>query len=113
MKRDKMKEDNHLNKMIEDWKKKRSCVGVCYLVKVKMMKDKKFRREAETWNQASNENESEEEETLDYEEEDTKEKGSTISSSTKSPIFSQLLWNSYIKKTQKKALEVEENPSNN
>ena len=74
MKRDKMKEDNHLNKMIEDWKKKRSCVGVCYLVKVKMMKDKKFRREAETWNQASNENESEEEETLDYEEEDTKEK---------------------------------------
>ena len=106
MKRDKMKEDNHLNKMIEDWKKKRSCVGVCYLVKVKMMKDKKFRREAETWNQASNENESGEEETIDYEEEDAEEQVSTIISTTAKPIFSQLLWNSYIKKTQKITLEI-------
>ena len=98
MKRDKLKEDNHLNKMIEDWKKKRSCVGVCYLVKVKMMKDKKFRREAETWSQASHESESEE---VDYEEEESEEEITTYSSSTARPIFSQILWDSYIKKTQK------------
>ena len=98
MKRDKLKEDNHLNKMIEDWKKKRSCVGVCYLVKVKMMKDKKFRREAETWSQASHESENEE---VDYDEEEAEEEITTYNSSTARPIFSQILWDSYIKKTKK------------
>lgn len=103
MKRDKMKVDNHLNKMIEDWKRKRSCVGVCYLVKVRMMKDKKFRREADTWNNDSNESESGEEDIIDYEEDEIEKEDNTMNTSTSSPIFSQILWNSYIKKTQKKS----------
>ena len=41
MKKNKMKEDKHLTKMVENWKKKRSCVGVCYLVKIKEMEMKK------------------------------------------------------------------------
>ena len=82
MKRDKMKEDDHLNKMIEDWKKKKRCVGVCYLVKVKMMKDKKFRREVDQTSHESGDQ-------------------NRMPEVTSKPIFSQKLRNSYIKKTQK------------
>ena len=95
-----MKEDAHLNRMIENWKKKKSCVGVCYLVKVKMMKDKKFRREIETDVNVTAK---------------TDKKKSVIESdemevtSTSRRPFSQLLWDSYLRKTQKKRLELESN----
>ena len=93
MKRDKLKEDLHLNKMIEDWKKKKRCVGVCYLVKVKMMKDKKFRREADELNQALHEREAD---LIHNRSQDTDD-----ITSTSSPLFSEKLWNSYVKKQQK------------
>ena len=107
MKRDKMKEDDHLNKMIEDWKKKKRCVGVCYLVKVKMMKDKKFRREADNWSQTSHERETNIETSNDDQTKDEKESRLDITTSTSKPLFSQKLWNSYIKKTKKNLGEKE------
>ena len=90
--------------MIDDWKRKRSCVGVCYLVKLRMMKDRKFRRQTETWNESLDVAESVEE-NIDDGDDKIKTEEDKDTSSSSSPIFSQLLWDSYIKKTQRKSLD--------
>ena len=105
MKRDGLKADKHLEKMIDNWKLKRSCVGICHLIRVKLINDKKFR--------TSFKNDSSKIITdpgLYYEEYDenkslgTTQETAALETSTGQPsvpdtsIYSQLLWNSFLKK---------------
>ena len=108
MKRDGLKADQHLEKMIDNWKLKRSCVGICHLIRVKLINDKKFR----TNFKAAPPPQSITDPGIYYEDyEDRKSLGTTMETtlleetSTGQPsvtadtsIYSQLLWNSFLKK---------------
>ena len=106
MKRDGLKADKHLEKMIDNWKLKRSCVGICHLIRVKLINDKKFRTSFKDASPQSIKDPG-----LYYEEYvDKKSIGTTMETtlleetSTDEPlvtdpsIYSQLLWNSFLKK---------------
>ena len=92
-----------------------SCVGICYLIKVRMMKDRKYRRglqhlDIEETNEINDIEEHYEEYTLhdveeayDVTEEMEITETTTIfptesSTSSEPSIYSQLLWNSFLKK---------------
>ena len=105
MKRDGLKADKHLDQMIRNWKEKRSCVGICHLIRVKLINDKKFRT-----NFKDSPAKSITDPGIYYEEyvegkplgtpmETTLAETSTGKPSATDPsIFSQLLWNSFLKK---------------
>ena len=108
MKRDGLKADKHLEKMIDNWKLKRSCVGICHLIRVKLINDKKFRS---AFKNASSKSVTDS--GLFYEEYDGENKslGTTLetalletstgqppASAADASIYSQLLWNSFLKK---------------
>ena len=102
MKRDGLKADKHLEKMIDNWKLKRSCVGICHLIRVKLINDKKFRTAFKNASSKSITDPG-----LYYEEYDADNKslGTTLetalletSTAADTSIYSQLLWNSFLKK---------------
>lgn len=99
MKRDGLKEDKHLEKMIHNWKLKRSCVGICHLIRVKLIKDKKFRTKFKDAPPKSITDPGPYYEDYGTTLETTLEETSTGQPSLTDPsIFSQLLWNSFLKK---------------
>ena len=91
--------------MIDNWKLKRSCVGICHLIRVKLINDKKFRTSLkEASPQSITDPGLYYEEFLDKKSPGTTLETSLVETSTAQPseqdpsIYSQLLWNSFLKK---------------
>ena len=105
MKRDKLRTDKHLERMIDNWRLRRSCVGICHLIRLKMKKDKKFRRSFQEKPAVSVTDLD-----VDYREYDLQltTMGYTIETTTGQPpvtdpsIYSRLLWNSFLRKIESK-----------
>ena len=97
-----------------------SCVGICYLIRLRMMKDKKYRRglqnsitEDEEQNDVSEDYDEFDQEQEDFSTEKNESTEVTTTATVEdaednnndNSVFSQLLWNSFMKKIELREVE--------